>query len=203
MGNSMVLRRLNIIISGVGGQGLITLASLLASSTVESGSKALVAETHGLSQRGGSVEVHVRLGDVIAPLVPKGGADVILGLELIETARTAHYLKENGCILASDLILRPGIPNVKMPKKGELIGYLKKVTDRIYVIPASEIAEKIGSIFTNSVMLGALVATGLLEGFIDIKTIESNVKSLRMGDKNLEAFKLGFNYCSRNCFGCK
>ena len=77
------------------------------------------------------------------------------------------------------------------------------MTDRIYVIPASEIAEKIGSIFTNSVMLGALVATGLLEGFIDIKIIESNVKSLRMGDKNLEAFKLGFNYCSRNCFGCK
>ncbi len=200
----MVLKSLNMVVSGVGGQGLITLASLLAGSAVESGTKALVAETHGLSQRGGSVEVHVRLGDVIAPLVPKGGADLILGLELIETSRTAYYLKENGCILTSDMLLRPGIPNVKMPKREELINFLKKVTDKVYVVPASEMAEKVGgSIFINSVMLGALAATGLLNGLVDINILEKNVRGLRMGEKNLEAFKLGFDYCSRGRCSCR
>ena len=204
MGEAVVLgRSLNIVVSGVGGQGLITLATILARSAVESGTKALVAETHGLSQRGGSVEVHIRLGDVIAPLVPKGGADLILGLELIEAARSVHYLREGGCILASDLMLRPGIPNVKMPKKEEIVRYLNDVAEKVYIVPASEIAEKVGgTIFTNSVMLGALVATGLLDGLVSTEILENNIKGLRMGEKNLEAFKLGLDYCSRNCRRC-
>jgi indolepyruvate ferredoxin oxidoreductase beta subunit len=197
----MVLgKNLNIVVTGVGGQWLITLATVLANSAVESGTYALVAETHGLSQRGGSVEVHVRLGDVIAPLVPKGGADIVLGLELIETARCAHYVKENGYILASDMMLRPGIPNVSMPKREDLISFLRSVTENVYVIPATKIAEDLGgSIFMNSVMLGALAATGLLKEFVKINILENNIKRLRMGEKNLRAFQLGFSYCQRNC----
>ncbi len=201
----MVLKKnLNIVVSGVGGQGLITLATILARSAVESGTKALVAETHGLSQRGGSVEVHVRLGDVLAPLVPKGGADLILGLEMIETARSVPYLKEEGCILASDLMLRPGIPNVKMPKREEIENYLKKLTDKVYVVPASKIAESVGgTLFTNSVMLGALAGSGLLKEFVNVDVLENNIRGLRMGEQNLRAFRLGFDYCSRNCGGCR
>jgi len=79
--------RLNVVMVGVGGQGLVTAAKVLADAAIDSGTKALVAETHGLSQRGGAVEVHVRLGDVYAPLVPRGRADVLLAFEIIEAAR--------------------------------------------------------------------------------------------------------------------
>jgi indolepyruvate ferredoxin oxidoreductase beta subunit len=191
-------RRLSILVAGVGGQGLITLAATLARAAVASGTKVLVAETHGLSQRGGSVEVHVRLGDVYSPLIAEGDADTVLGLELIETARRAHMVKRDGVILSADTILRPAVPGVKVPKRDELVEAITKATGvKPILVPARQLALKAGSgLYANMVMLGALASTNLLDGLVDLETLERTVSSLRRGRENLEAFRLGFNYCS-------
>jgi indolepyruvate ferredoxin oxidoreductase beta subunit len=197
----MTKRRVSILLAGVGGQGLITLASTLARAAVSSGTKALVAETHGLSQRGGSVEVHVRLGDVYSPLIALGDADAILGLELIETARRVRYLKPGGLILSSDAILRPAVPNVKVPSRDELAGSIRRATsvDPI-LIPARELARRAGGgIYANTVMLGALMATGLLDGLVPVESVERVIRTMRRSEENLKAFHLGFDYCALNC----
>ena len=207
MGATMVLesrekklsrtKRLNIIITGVGGQGIITLATLIARAALLSGTKALVAETHGLSQRGGSVEVHVRLGAVEAPLIPRGGADVLLGLELIETARRLDYVKTNGVILTSDVIMKPALPGVKMPSRDELIEELQSANRILVVVPATSMASEVGGLlFVNTMMLGALAASGLLEGLVDPGKLERLVRGLRRGEENYRAYRLGFEYYS-------
>lgn len=207
MGATMVLeareeklseaRRLNIIIAGVGGQGIITLATLIARAALLSGTKALVAETHGLSQRGGSVEVHVRLGAVEAPLIPRGEADVILGLELIETARRLDYVKTNGVILTSDVIMKPALPGIKVPGRDELIEELQSANRRLVVVPATSMASEVGGLlFVNTIMLGALAASGLLKGLVDPGELERLVRGLRRGEENYRAYRLGFEYYS-------
>jgi indolepyruvate ferredoxin oxidoreductase beta subunit len=197
----MPMRRVSILLAGVGGQGLITLASTLARAALASGTKALVAETHGLSQRGGSVEVHVRLGDVYSPLIAPGDADVILGLELIEATRHVRYLKPGGLILSSDLILRPAVPGVKVPSREELVESIRRATSaNPLLVPARELAHKAGGgIYANTVMLGALMATGLLEGLVPIEAVERVIRTMRRSEENLKAFHLGLNYCALNC----
>ncbi|MCE4620912.1 MAG: indolepyruvate oxidoreductase subunit beta [Desulfurococcales archaeon] len=208
MGATMVLearekklsgtKRLNIIITGVGGQGIITLATLIARAALLSGTKALVAETHGLSQRGGSVEVHVRLGAVEAPLIPRGEADVLLGLELIETTRRLDYVKTNGVILTSDVIMKPALPGVKLPGRDELIEELQSANRiLVVVVPATSMASEVGGLlFVNTMMLGALAASGLLEGLVDPGKLERLVRGLRRGEENYRAYRLGFEYYS-------
>ncbi|MEB3816624.1 MAG: indolepyruvate oxidoreductase subunit beta [Desulfurococcales archaeon] len=194
-------RRLSILLTGVGGQGIITLASTIAKAALLHGEKALVAETHGLSQRGGSVEVHLRMGNVYSPLIAPGDADVVLGLELIEAARKAHYTSENGIILTADIILRPAVPGVKVPSREELLNAIEEATGRKpLLVPARELALKAGgTIYSNMVMFGALLATGRLEGFVDRSDAEKVIGSLRKSENNLKAFKLGFDYCRSAC----
>lgn len=194
-------RSLNILIAGVGGQGLITLATLLAETAVNKGVKALVAETHGLSQRGGSVEVHVRLGDVKAPLIPQGGADVLLGLELIETAKRLKMLSKDGLVLTADIILRPGLPGIKMPDRSSLIETMRGIIgERLIVVPASKLAREVGGlIYANTVMLGALAASGVLDGFLDFEDLKLSVARMKKAEDNIKAMQLGFDYCLSSC----
>ncbi len=198
------MSRLSILTAGVGGQGIITLASTLARAAVANGTKALVAETHGLSQRGGSVEVHIRLGDVHAPLIAPGDADVILGLELIEAARRVSHLRSGGLLLTADTILRPAVPGVRVPSKEELVSAIRRAAGgaEVVIVPARDLASKVGGIlFSNMVMLGALAGTGILEGFVGVGELERVIGTLRRREENLKAFRLGLDYCSAHCGG--
>ncbi|MCX8172289.1 MAG: 2-oxoacid:acceptor oxidoreductase family protein, partial [Archaeoglobaceae archaeon] len=101
---------LNILVVGVGGQGALTTAHLIAHSAMRAGLNVLVAETHGMAQRGGSVEVHVRIGEVSSPLIPELGADVVLALEPSEALRYAKYIKsDTKIILNSRKIIPPSV----------------------------------------------------------------------------------------------
>jgi indolepyruvate ferredoxin oxidoreductase beta subunit len=192
--------RLNLVMVGVGGQGLITAAKVLADAAIDSGTKALVAETHGLSQRGGAVEVHVRLGDVYAPLVPRGRADVLLAFELIEAARGVPYLRQGGVLITSDVLLRPPIPGVVSPSRKDIEEAFRRAGIRYFVVPAREIAEKAGSYLSeNMVLLGALASTGLLDRFVDISRLKARIAEMPMADKNLMAFDEGYGTCSKMC----
>jgi indolepyruvate ferredoxin oxidoreductase beta subunit len=190
-----VSSKINIVIVGVGGQGIITLSKIIGDAAVKENVKVLIAETHGLSQRGGSVEVHLRIGDVHAPTVPKGEADILLSMELIEAVRNVDYLNQNGIIITSNTILRPPIPGVKLPKEDEILSEFKKNDIKYYVIPTKELSEKAGSYLSeNMVLLGALYKLSSLEKFININSLKDIIKTMRNPEINLKAFELGSSF---------
>ncbi|MGC9071852.1 MAG: indolepyruvate oxidoreductase subunit beta [Acidilobus sp.] len=192
--------RLNIVLVGVGGQGLITAARVLAEAAVNGGTKALVAETHGLSQRGGAVEVHVRIGNVYAPLVPQGEADLVVGFEMIEAARGMRYLDRDGVLITSDVIMRPPIPGLVTPRRAEIEKAFREAGIRYYVVPTREIAERAGSYLSENVaLLGALMATGRLDGYIELARLKGRISELPLAAANLRAFEDAMSFCLTQC----
>lgn len=147
----------SIVIVGVGGQGVLTLARWLGEAVLSAGYDVRVAEVHGLSQRGGSVEVHVRFGkEVYAPVVDEGEADVVVALEALEALRGLRYLRQGGVLVVNKRIIQP--PGAWYDI-GQVLDALKKSGVRHYVVPCYEEALKLGSpIYENSVMLGFISA---------------------------------------------
>lgn len=132
-------RNFNIIISGTGGQGLITLLQIIAEAALIEGLDVKTSELHGLSQRGGSVETHIRFGKkVFSPLVPLGSADLILGLETLESLRVIPYANAKTIFLVNKFSLSfSGSPSEK-----ETIKKLKTLVKRPKIIPAAEICKR-------------------------------------------------------------
>jgi indolepyruvate ferredoxin oxidoreductase beta subunit len=94
---------MNILLTGIGGQGVVLASKILAYCAMERGFRVRSAETIGMAQRGGSVTSHVRIGgDILSPLIPHGGADLLIGFEPAESARTITYLKPTGKALTAD-----------------------------------------------------------------------------------------------------
>lgn len=189
---------LNILLVGVGGQGILTTSAILARAALKEDVNVITAETHGMAQRGGSVEVHVRFGEVYAPLIPFGGADVVISLEPVEAARYARYLNEKTFILLNSRSIIPPIVSsglAKYPKLGEILAKLKEVTSNIRVVEASKIAEEVaGSIqSTNVVIIGMLAR--LVKLPFSYQAIEEAVREVlpeRLHEKNLKALKAGY-----------
>ncbi|MCG2869899.1 MAG: indolepyruvate oxidoreductase subunit beta [Vulcanisaeta sp.] len=191
--------RLNIYLAGVGGQGLITFATVLGDAALRTGYKVLIAETHGLSQRGGSVDVHVRIGDVDAPLIPRGGADVIVAFEILEAFRAVSYANEDTVFIVNRRLIRPPATRQRIPRIEELEGILRNSIKNIHFINAYEDAVKLGNaIYENMVMLGALYSIMNLGQYIPRSIIEEAIKAnvRRDVDKNIKAFALGLKYGS-------
>ena len=189
--------KLNIVVVGVGGQGILTLSSIIAEACMRQGVNVLVAETHGLSQRGGSVIVHVRVGDVEAPLVPLGEADLMLSMELIEAARYANYLKPNAHIVANDYIIPP-IPQTKHPDRKTITQTLAS-RYKLDLVPATKKALELGDPRTaNIILLGYTIGKSLIP--LDLETVEEVVKEkfTRNPQKNLEALKQGIQLAKRS-----
>ena len=196
------METLNIVVVGVGGQGLISLASIIASAALRKGYNAIVAETHGLSQRGGTVIVHVRLGDAEAPLIPPKTANVLLAMELIEANRYLYYLSPNGVIVVNDYIVPPPLPKIKIPARDELLENLKETSKKLILVQATEEALKLGDArVANMVLLGAALQNGLLRPFVDFESIKEaiietwpkaadiNIKALEVGSNSYSVFK--------------
>lgn len=187
----------NILLTGVGGQGIITMGRILGLTAISKGVKALIAETHGMAQRGGSVLVHVRIGDVESPLIGFGMADVIIGLELIEALRALSYANSKTLLVLNDRIIRP--PGAKrIPSRNEIISELKKLGLNYILIDALKLAIEAGSsISENIVLIGGLFATNILSGYIDVDDIENTLKKMFSGrvlEINMKAFKYGYDF---------
>ncbi|MDD1670000.1 MAG: 2-oxoacid:acceptor oxidoreductase family protein, partial [Methanomicrobiales archaeon] len=97
----------DLLIVGVGGQGVILAASVIGEACLIVGREVKAAETHGMAQRGGSVECHVRIDGRYGPLIPPGGADLLVAFELIEALRYRHFLKPGGTLIANRLVQVP------------------------------------------------------------------------------------------------
>ncbi len=183
--------KVDVVLAGVGGQGIITMGRVIGEACVRAGVNARVAETHGLSQRGGSVEVHVRIGDVDAPLVPLASADYVVSLEMLEALRALRYAKHNGWLIINSLHLPP-VTAGNAPSKEEVEAALRKLPVKLLIIDATSLARQAGNPrAANMVMLGAMYATGGIEKLLPLKVVEETVEEL-LGPINRKALQLGY-----------
>ncbi len=182
----------DIILAGVGGQGVISIAAIIASSAMEEGLQVKQAEVHGMSQRGGAVQSNLRLADgpIHSDMVPKGTAQMVIAMEPLESLRYVDYLAKDGTLFTSTQ------PVKNIPDYPELEGVLDSVRalPKAVLVDAKRLASEAGSPrATNMVMVGA--ASHLLP--IQPQTIERLIKRMftRKGEhvvtSNLEAFELG------------
>ncbi len=190
------MKAMNYVLTGIGGQGIISLANVMANAALKSGTNVIVAETHGLSQRGGSVIVHVRMGDVEAPLIPRHGGDIMVSLEPIEAARYADYLRKGSLVLVEKEVIPPALPNVRVPKLEDILDYLKSQGLKPIVVPAVELAEKNGNpLGANMFMLGVLVGLGFNTDYFTRESVEAAIREiLRKPEKNIRVFRAGIQY---------
>jgi len=145
--------RFNVILAGVGGQGILSTASILASAAVATGLEVKQSEVHGMSQRGGSVVAHLRLSDrpIASALVPIGTADLVIASELLEAARQASFLAPDGRLIVG----RTELPVPGYPSTEELIRALEAQTS-LTLVNALELARDCGSVrAATTVLLGA------------------------------------------------
>jgi indolepyruvate ferredoxin oxidoreductase beta subunit len=191
-------KELNIIICGVGGQGVILLSELLGSAAVRDGVALKGSEVLGMAQRGGSVFSNIRLGgDALAPMTPEGKVDVIIAVEPSEALRNIQYLAKGGVVVLNSQKVLPftvflgksGYPSLKAIEAG-----LGKVTKRIITLDAAALAQQAGSLQSaNVVMLGALYGTGLMPMSVDTaRTAILGRFKARVGEINIKAFDLGY-----------
>ncbi len=184
----------NILICGIGGQGQLTLAKLLGEASLRCRKNVVIAETRGLSQRGGSVAVYVRIGDeVYAPLFEK--ANIMLALELIEAVRNIGFVARDTLAIVNNDIIKPNIPSVNVPPKEKLIEALRKATSNLFLVNATYEALRIGSPKSlNMVILGFLTGLNALAS-IGVNR-EHIIQAFRSSKyyrfrENVEAFKVG------------
>jgi indolepyruvate ferredoxin oxidoreductase beta subunit len=192
------MKEFNIMLAGVGGQGILLAAEILGTAAIKEGLNVRVSELHGMAQRGGAVVSNVRIGEkVLAPTVLDGQADVLLGFEPLETLRNLKFASEKTLIIMSDEKIPPtelAAKMMKYPCMEEIVEKIHCFTKNVTVVEAAKLAKKAGNILAqNVVLIGALAATGKMP----VKT-ESIMKALRELvpskhlDINVKAFKLGY-----------
>ncbi|MBO5131509.1 MAG: indolepyruvate oxidoreductase subunit beta [Paludibacteraceae bacterium] len=182
----------DIILSGVGGQGILSIAAVIGEAAVKNNLYMKQAEVHGMSQRGGDVQSNLRISDspIASDLIAKGCADMILSLEPMESLRYLPYLKADGWIVTNSvpLINIPDYPAVE-----DVLAEVKKIKNHV-ILDVESIAKEVGSPrVANIVMLGA--ATPFLG--ISYEMIEEGIRSIfgRKGEEivalNLKALEAG------------
>lgn len=150
----------DIVIVGVGGQGVILISDVIGRAAVKAGKPVRGAETHGMAQRGGSVINHTRIGCRYSPMVSSGGADVLLALEPAEALRFAHFLSPEGVALVNTNPVLPVTVTTgksRYPSLEEIISPLRSVCKEVKAMDATALAKGAGTAQAmNVVMLGAL-----------------------------------------------
>jgi len=196
------MKEFNIVLTGIGGQGVLTLGMIIAEAALKQGYDVRTTELHGLAQRGGSIPFHIRFGKkMYTPLVLEGEADVIISLEPLEALRSCYYgSKQHKTIFLIDndpvIPLSVSVLGEKYPSIKEIENNLKGFSKKVIILNASEIVRKeIGSdIAANIYLLGYAIAKKLIplkEKFIlkameDVvpKYFEANKKVFEMGMKH-------------------
>jgi len=194
----------NVIVAGVGGQGNIVISSLIGAALVRKGYFVVVGETYGASQRGGAVMSHVRISEETqyGPLIPDGCADIILGMEPIETLRALGQFGNPNVITIVNP--RPIYPlsvlsgEAEYPDINKLLETIKDLSDKTWVINATEEAQNLGNpMFANVLLIGSLISLGMLP--LDNKSLEPVLKERfpKAFEANMEAFKRGAELISQ------
>jgi indolepyruvate ferredoxin oxidoreductase, beta subunit len=183
----------NVLIVGVGGQGIILASDVLSKAAARNGYDVKKNEIHGMAQRGGSVSSHVRFGkEVSSPTIRVGEADVLLSFEQIETLRYFPFLSEKGKVIVNDLrILPPAVFTGKQEYPPDVIARVKEKVPDAVVLDGNAAAAALGNIRVANVIL-----LGILSTYLDIpvavfeETLKESLKP-KLLDINLKAFHEG------------
>ncbi|MFP3041563.1 indolepyruvate oxidoreductase subunit beta [Treponema primitia] len=182
----------DIILAGVGGQGVLSIAAIIAQAAVSDGFSVRQSEVHGMAQRGGAVLAHLRLSDttIASDLVPQGGADLVLSMEPVESLRYAAWLAPDGALVSA------AEPFINIPDYPDMAVILKTIAlfpvNRI--VEAAELAKEAGlARAVNMVMVGAAST------FLPLKpeTLEATISAMfankdsSVTEANKKAFNLG------------
>jgi indolepyruvate ferredoxin oxidoreductase beta subunit len=190
---------LNVIVTGVGGQGNVLISQLIGSALVRAGYHVTIGETYGASQRGGAVMSHLRISRQAqhGHLIPYGQANVVLGLEPVETLRVlGQYGNPDVMVITNSRPVYPlavAIGTAHYPSVEEIVKALEELSTRAWLINATEIALDLGAaILANIVMAGALVGADVLP--LAAEEFELELQESLPADRldlNLKAFRRG------------
>ena len=188
----------NCLLCGVGGQGVVLASKLIAYAAMEKGLNVRTSETIGMSQRGGSVVTHVRMGETVhSPMIPKGTADVIMAFEPAEAVRNLSYLKEDGVMVVDKKAVKPVTATLSQNKydgQKELL-YLQENVKNLYIVDGDAICEEAGSSkVLNVVLLGVALGSGVLD--IQLEEMKEEIKKHvkpQFVEMNINALELGAN----------
>jgi indolepyruvate ferredoxin oxidoreductase beta subunit len=187
--------KLDTVFSGVGGQGVVVLSDIYCEAAMLDGFDVAKAEVHGMAQRGGSIVAYARIGDKVeSPLIEVGKADVLVGFEILETARSLSMLKKNGDVIVNMKYIQPTcLSSTVKPKKIEELIKMLKLKGHVHEVDGGGLAEKLGNqLVVNTILLGAVSA---LPDFPVKKESFEQAMAARLKAKyislNLKAFQLG------------
>jgi len=184
----------DVLIVGIGGQGTILASNVLGDACVIEGRHVRGAETHGMSQRGGSVETHIRIDGKFGPLIAPGAADLLLAFDVLEALRYRHFLKPDGTMVVSrEMVVPTSVFSGKqpVPRMEDIEAELKAGKAKVILVDATSIAAEAGNpLAANIVLLGAashilpLAAESLAEAVrrnVPPKTVSINEKAFDLG----------------------
>ena len=195
-------KEFSLMLAGVGGQGLVLLSNIIGTAGASAGIKVVTGEQHGLSQRSGSIQVHLRIGErVRSPLIPVGSADALLSLEALEALRYIEYLKDGGVAVINTRVMHPVTETGELVKDkarkymglDEVVKRFGTVTPHVLTLDALSVARNAGNALTENVAL--LGAISILEAFPvpteALKQAIGKVVPKKAAEVNLKAFELG------------
>ncbi len=187
---------MNVLITGVGGQGTLLNSRIIAQVAVDLGHDVKVTEVHGMAQRGGSVVSEVRYGEkVYSPTIPKGEADVLLAFEKLEAARWLDYLKPDGIVIINDERVDPlPVMSGKMKYPEDIIDSITQFRPKTTVANATQTAIECGNVKAANVVL-----VGILSKVIGLppEKVEEAIRKLvppKALEVNLAAFRRGVEW---------
>ena len=190
----------DIILAGVGGQGILSIATIIGSAALEQGLHLKQAEVHGMSQRGGDVQSHLRISSepIYSDLIPRGGADVVISLEPMEALRYLPWLSADGWIITNTT---PFVNIPDYPKMEKLKAEFDALP-RVIAMNVDAIAQEIASPRSaNMVLLGASAA---VLSILDADKLRDGIRRIfgRKGEDvvaiNIKAFDAGYNQALQN-----
>ena len=189
---------LNLIITGVGGQGNVMISLIIGNALVKEGYLVTIGETYGASQRGGPVMSHVRISKETqcSPFIPDGHADIILGMEPVETLRMIGQFGNPDIVT----IINPRPiysidvtgGQAEYPDLDKLMETIKGLSAKTWIVSATEEAQKMGNpIFANVILIGAIIGSGVLP--LDEKSVEPILRETfpKEIEANMKAFNKG------------
>jgi indolepyruvate ferredoxin oxidoreductase beta subunit len=182
----------DIILAGVGGQGVLSIAAIIAQAALAGGFTVRQSEVHGMAQRGGAVLAHLRIADraIAGDLVPQGGADLIISMEILESLRYAAWLSPGGALVtaAEPLVNIPDYPDVEVLKKAVSSFPLYRILETETLAREAGLPRAV-----NMVMVGAASAFLPLDGSVIEKVIGQtfSAKGFSVVGANIRAYRLG------------
>ena len=160
-GNEIIVKNSNLLITGVGGQGIILASDIISETALTAGYDVKKTDTLGMAQRGGSVVSHVRIGSrVWSPLIKEGEVDILLAFEKLEAARWIQFLRPGAIAIINNHALPPlsiNLGNEPYPSDEQIANILKQRTDSIYFVDGTSRVKELGNTrMLNMFMLGCV-----------------------------------------------